>query len=225
MATKPRALKKRIILKIVLIVALAILVWVLYDLYAPRTAHLREFDADEVARLETAMWRSYYEKRRVRLFFELGELLRSQYNMPLFRSNRVAYYGAKAAFVFKRGKQRADYEKALPDLVKFYQSILQMSDTPFDVNRAAQLELEWWIIHREREKQAPGNLEKALAELQSAIYGIPVDRLLEHGRKRAEAMTIRDTKAESGGVTEDDWRRIDTLLHESWHSLARAVKQ
>jgi hypothetical protein len=199
--------------------------WVVYDLYAPRTAHLRQFDADEVARLETAMWRSYYDKRPVRLYLELGELLRSQYNMPLFRSNLVAFYATKAAFVFKRGKQRSDYEKALPDLVKFYQSILQISDTPFDVNRVAQLELEWWIIHRERAKQEPGNLEKSLADLQSAIYGVPVDRLLEHGRKRAEAMTIRDTKAESGGVSEDDWRRIDVLLHESWHSLLEAVKQ
>jgi hypothetical protein len=199
--------------------------WVVYDLYAPRTAHLRQFDADEVARLETAMWRSYYDKRPVRLYLELGELLRSQYHMPLFRSNLVAFYATKAAFVFKRGKQRSDYEKALPDLVKFYQSILQISDTPFDVNRVAQLGLEWWIIHRERAKQEPGNLEKSLADLQSAIYGVPVDRLLEHGRKRAEAMTIRDTKAESGGVSEDDWRGIDVLLHESWHSLLEAVKQ
>jgi hypothetical protein len=225
MTTKPPGSKKRTILKIGLVIGLALLAWVLYDLYAPRTAQLREFDADEVARLETAMWRSYYERKRVRLFFELGELLRSQYNMPLVRSNRVAYYGAKAAFVFKRGKQRSDYDKALPDLVKFYQSIRQISDTAFDVNRAAQLELEWWIIHRERTKHSPGDLEKALAELQSAIYGLPVDRLLEHGRKRAEAMTIRDTKAESGGVTEDDWRRIDLLLHESWQSLAHAVKK
>ena len=224
MTAKPAGSRKRTIIKIALIVALAIVAWVLYDLYAPRTAHLREFDPDEVARLETSMWRSYYEKRRVRLFFELGELLRTQYNMPLVRSNVVAYYAAKAAFVFKRGKQRSDYEKALPDIVNFYQSIRRMSDTPFDVNRAARLELEWWIIHRERAKHAPGDLEKALAELQSEIYGLSVDRFLEHGRKRAEAMTIRDTKAETGGVTEGDWTKIDSLLHESWHSLTRAIR-
>jgi len=71
-----------------------------------------EFDADEVARLETAMWRSYYEKQRLRLFNQLSELLRTQYHMPLIRSNQVAYYAANAAFVFKDGKERADYEKA-----------------------------------------------------------------------------------------------------------------
>ncbi len=220
-AAKPRL---RLFLKLVAVLLVAIIAWALYDLYAPRTAHLREFNPDEVARLETAMWRSYYERQRVRLFNQLSELLRTQYNMPLIRSNRVAYYAANAAFVFQKGKQRSDYEKALPDLVKFYESIRQTSDLPFDVNRAARLELEWWIIHRDRAKHKSGELDRALADLQAEIYHAPVDRLMEHGRLRAEAMTIRDRKAETGGVAEQDWARIDDLLHSSWRSLAAAVK-
>ena len=216
--------RKRLFLKIVGVAAVLIGAWTAYDLYAPRTAHLREFDANEVARLETAMWRSYYEKERLRLFTELGEMLRTQYNMPFIRSNLVAYYAANAAFVFKRGKQRSDYEKALPDLVKFYQAIRKVSDSPFDVERAARLELEWWIIHRQRADHAPEDLSRALAELQAEIYRMPVERFAEHGRLRAEAMTIRDTKAEQGGVTEQDWSRIDELLRQSWQSLYRAVR-
>ena len=223
MGAKKRSRKKRVLLTCILVL-FAISGWVLYDLYAPRTAHLREFDADEVARLETAMWRSYYEKEQVRLFKQLSELLRTQYDMPLIRSNQVAYYAANAAFVFKEGRQRADYEEALPDLVKFYQSLRNISDIPFDINRAARLELEWWIIHRERAKHPPGDLAHALAELQAEIYRIPIERLQEHGRLRAEAMTIRDTKADTGGVTEADWAKIDELLHQSWRSLAVAVK-
>ena len=170
------------------------------------------------------MWRSYYEKQRVKLFNQLSELLRTQYHMPLVRSNQVAYYAANAAFTFKKGSGRADYEKALPDLVKFYSAIRKMSDIPFDVDRVARLELEWWIIHRERARHPAGDLEKALAELQAEIYRVPVDRLMEHGRLRAEAMVIRDTKAERGGVTEEDWARINELLKQSWDSLAKAVK-
>lgn len=223
MGAKKKSRKKRVLL-ICALVLLAISGWVLYDLYAPHTAHLREFDADEVARLETAMWRSYYEKERVQLFTQLSELLRTQYDMPLVRSNQVAYYAANAAFVFQKGRQRSDYEEALPDLVKFYQSLRNMSDIPFDVDRAAHLELEWWIIHRERARHPPGDLAHALAELQAEIYRIPIERLQEHGRLRAEAMTIRDTKADAGGVTEADWAKIDELLHQSWRSLAAAVK-
>ena len=215
---------RRIAVRTVAVVLALVICWALYDLYFPHSAHLREFDPDEVARLETAMWRSYYERRQVRLFNQLSELLRTQYNMPLVRSNSTAYYAANAAFVFKQGKGRADYEKALPDLVKFYSAIRKMSDIPFDVDRVAHLELEWWIIHRERAQHPPGDLEKALAELQAEIYRVPVERLMEHGRLRAEAMTIRDTKAENGGVTEADWARINELLQQSWRSLAKAVK-
>jgi hypothetical protein len=222
---KSKTSRKKLLLKIAGVVIIALGAWVVYDLYAPRTAHLRQFDANEVARLETAMWRSYYEKRRLSLFDQLSELLRTQYNMPLLRSNLVGYYAANAAFVFKKGKQRADYEKALPDLVKFYDAVCKISDVPFDANRAAGLELEWWIIHRERAKHQPDDLPRALAELQAELYSLPAERLMEHGRLRAEAMTIRDTKAEAGGVTDADWARIDELLHQSWRSLSAAVNR
>jgi hypothetical protein len=224
MEAKQGASRKKTFLKVFGVSIVFVLGWVLYDLYAPRTAHLREFDADEIARLETAMWRSYYEKQRLSLFMQLSELLRAQYNMPRVRSNQVAYYAANAAFVFKKGKQRSDYEKAQPDLVRFYGALRKTSDIDFDVDRAARLELKWWIIHRERAQHPPGDLEKSLVDLQAELYRVPADRLMEHARLRAEAMTIRDNKAEAGGITEADWAKIDELLHKSWHSLAAAVK-
>src|ERR1041384_6586515 len=109
---------KKIIFRVVLLIAVILVAGVLYDLYFPRTAKMREFDADEVARLETAMWRSYYDKKQIQLFNQLSELLRTQYHMPLVRSNQVAYYAASAAFTFKDGKTEKDFDKALPDLVK-----------------------------------------------------------------------------------------------------------
>jgi len=214
----------RIILRVVAVIVILLICGIAYDLFYPRQTKLREFDPDEVARLETAMWRSYYEKQRVRLFNEATELLRTQYHLTPVKSNLVAYYAANAAFVFKGGKQRSDYEKALPDLVKFYSSLHSMSDIDFDVTKVANLELEWWIVHRERARHPPGDLDKALAELQAAIYNTPVERMMEHGRLRAEAMTIRDTRAEQGGVTETDWARINELLRQSWRSLAAAVR-
>jgi hypothetical protein len=215
--------RKRLLLKIFSVTVLLIGAWVAYDLFSPRTTQLRQFDADEVARLETAMWRSYYDRERLKLFAQLAELLRKQYKMPFVRSNLVAYYAAKAAVVFQRGRQRADYEQALPDLLKFYHSIRRMSDLPFDPNKAAKLELEWWIIHRQRAQHQPGDLQRALADLQAEIYGLSADRFMEHARLRAEAMTIRDTRAEHGGVTEADWAQIDRLLHESWRDLHRVI--
>jgi hypothetical protein len=197
--------------------------WVLLDLYGPRQARIRNFDANEVARQDTAMWRSYYGRQRFLLFRQLSALLRTQYNLPFLRSNLVAFHAARAAFVFKDGHSRADYEKALPDLRSFYAEIRKVSDVPFDAERAAQLELEWWIIHRQRESQQEGDLARALADLSAEIYQVPAERLMEHARLRAEAMKMRDNQAEAGGVREADWQKIDELLHASWKSLKAAV--
>jgi hypothetical protein len=221
--TKPKRKRSRIT-KVLLIVVILAAAYIAFDLFAPRESKMRDFNPDEVARLETAMWRSYYAKQQVKLYNEMTELLRSQYNLPFVRSNTVAYQAARAAFVFKDGRNRADYEKALPYLVSFYTSIRKVSDIPFDIDRAARLELEWWIVHRERNQHAPRDLDRALADLAAELYRVPVERVTEHARLRAEAMTIRDTRAEAGQVSERDWARIDELLHESWRSLKEAVR-
>jgi hypothetical protein len=219
---------RKILLRILLgFLVLGVLLtgWILLDIYTPHKVDIRDFDADEVARLDTAMWRSYYTRERLQMYRELTELLAKQYKLRFWRRQLVAYYAASAAFVFKDGKSRADYEKALPDLEKFYGEIRDISTTDFDAKRAAQLELEWWIIHRERKKYQEGDLAKALADTAAEIYKMPPENFMEHGRLRAEAMEIRDTKAEAGGVTEEDWKRIDELLHQSWRSLHSVINK
>jgi hypothetical protein len=75
------------------------------------------------------------------------------------------------------------------------------------------LELEWWILHRERSPE----LARGLAELQAAIYQLPAERFAEHARLRAEAMILRDDKGSA--ITEADWTRIGAMLDQSWKSL------
>jgi hypothetical protein len=144
--------------------------WAAADLFSRRAQSLRDFNPSEVARLDTTMWRSYYAKQHLPLYFQLTELLRKEYHLPWLRSQWVAYQAAKAAFVFKEGRSRNDYEKALPHLRDFYSAISAISDDPFDMNRAAELELEWWIVHREREKHSPEDLPRLLAQTAAVMY-------------------------------------------------------
>jgi len=214
---------KRKILVPVIIAAAGTAAWLAADLWKPVSTDLRNFHPEVVARLDTDMWRSYYDKERLKLFNQLAFLLRQQYRMPLARSYVVGFHAAKAAFVFKDGTSRAEYERALPDLVEYYNAIRRVSRTAFDVDRAARLELEWWIVHRQRHEHQPGDLDRALAELSAEVYQMPSARFAEHARLRAEAMTIRDDQAEQGRLSEADWDRIHDLLRRSWMSLWHAV--
>ena len=205
--------------------AAALIIWMTHDL-TDRTPHdLRAFDGHEVGRLETGMWRSYYGHQRLRMFSELVELLRTQYRLPFWRSTVCGYHAARAAVVFQRGHGRPEYEQALPELVRFYEMIRASSMEAFDVKRVARLELEWWIVHRERAHHTEDELAGALASLQAEIYHEPSSRFAEHGHARAQAMLIRDARAEAGGLSDADWSRIQVLLDRSWMSLESAVSK
>jgi hypothetical protein len=144
------------------------------ELARPRRVDIRVFDPDEVARLETAMWRSYYDRRRLPLFGQLVALLQGQFHLQ--------------------------------------------------PRRAAWLELEWWIVHREVDDHPPGDLEAALAALAAELYQVPAERLWAHASRRAEAMAIRDhTSRREVGVLEDDWDRIEAVLWVAWKALADEV--
>ena len=199
--------------------------WAAAELARPRRANIRTVDPDEVARLETAMWRSYYDRRRLPLFGQLVALLQGQFHLQPLRAVALAGLAARAAAVFQVGASHPDYRRALPYLERYYNGIRAVSEVPFDPARAARLELAWWIVHREVEDHPPGALEAALADLAAELYRLPAERLWTHASRRAEAMAIRDrTSRRAVGVLEDDWDRIEAVLWVAWKALADEVR-
>ena len=188
--------------RVVLVILAAAVILVgaepLRERFSERPSDLRAFDAAMPVR-------------------QMITLLRIQYGMRPVEAVTNAYRAAHAAFVFKAGRSRADYEKALPDLEAYYRDIAALSARPFDADRAAKLELEWWIVHRENRAELPN----ALAALQAEIYAVPASRFAEHARLRAEAMDLRDGKG--AAITEADWQRIGEMLAASWNSLHAAL--
>ncbi|MDP4264051.1 MAG: hypothetical protein Q8941_16105 [Bacteroidota bacterium] len=197
--------------------------WIVIDLYYPFKRDISKIDARETARMEGAMWRSYYEKKKLKLFFQSAELIREEFHFPFWRSNRAAYYAAKAAFVFKDGHNRSDYDKALPYLKKYYGLVNDISITPFSSDSAAMTELEWWIIRRERDMHPPAEWENWLAATASVMYHLPADSFREYAKLRVEAMLLRDEKGDS--ITETDWHKINDILAEAWQSFATGLQQ
>ncbi|HTQ66387.1 MAG TPA: hypothetical protein VMI12_16455, partial [Puia sp.] len=125
----------------VLIIIFLLALWIVIDLLYPYKTDIKKFGHSDVGRLDGAMWRSYYEKKKLKLFFQSSKLMRKQFDVPFWRSQLMAYHAAKAAFILKDGQNRVDYDKALPDLVKYYSEIRNISKESFDVDSAAQLEL------------------------------------------------------------------------------------
>ena len=204
-----------------LIFLLGLVSWITLDLTIPRHTSMRRFDSAEVARLDADMWRSYYERRPLRLFSQLAELMRSQYRAPYWRSWLLAYQAGRAAFVFKDGKNRNDYAKALPYLERFYDGINDLADKPFSVQTVARQELEWWIIRREKDRFQPQDWERILADEAAEFYHLPADRFREHAQLRVRAMMYRDQRNQE--ISEADWQYIQDLLNHSWQALHKAV--
>jgi len=219
---RPRPFLRRALPWLIGLVALG--AWIAFDLKGPAHGDLRAFDPEPVARLDTQMWRAYYERKPIPLALDLAALLRQQFHLPTLRSYRVSYTASRAAFTFKRGSGRADYLRALPDLREYYGAIRQVSTTPFDVPRAAELELAWWILHRERGPRDPEGLARSLAEAAGVLYEVPAESLMTYGRLRGEAMTLRDQRATGGGMRESDWIRVRSLLDQAWRSLWQTVQ-
>jgi hypothetical protein len=118
-------------IKFLYVLLLLFLGWVVADLWYPRQRDLRQFDFTAVAQLDAEMWRSYYEKKPLKLFWQTAKLMRKQVKAPFWRSFVIAYHAAKGAFIFKDGKNRIDYNKALADLEDFYGAINALSNKPF----------------------------------------------------------------------------------------------
>lgn len=203
--------------------SLALLVWIAVNVFVPRRHSIRQFDPAEVARLETAMWRSYYDKNPALLFWQLAGGLRQQFHAPFWRSFGLAFQATRAAFTFKQGQSRTDYERAIPTLTNYYQSIQDLTVEQFEVPKVAALELEWWIVHRERNRYSYQNLADALAQTSAALYRQPAPAFRTYAQLRANAMRLCD-EAGQRGATEADWQQIEQELERAWGNLHQVVK-
>jgi hypothetical protein len=187
----------------------------------PRHADLRGFEPTELARLETAMWRDYYDKRYVALFGHLYEVSRTQFGFAPLDSFRIALAAAQAARTFQPTKSREAANTALAPLETYYRLLASAVPGGFDVAEAARFELDWWQARREA--AGPEQYAVTVARVSAIVYGRPADdpSLLTAGIGRADAMGYRDELGE--GMTDADWSEIECRLRRAYWSLKAAV--
>ena len=185
-----------------------------------------DFDPDELARLETRMWKAYYRFQPARLFGLLVLALREQAHVGWPRALAAAVLLTKAAAGFARST--GDYERFAPDIARGYR-LLRLPEN-VDVDAVARHELRWWVVRREIGLAAGTAAGESITALYATIYGVPRERMAEAGRLRGIAAEVRDRGATADpdgpkGPGRAYWPEVARLLRDSYRSLKRALEE
>jgi hypothetical protein len=185
----------------------------------PRRADLTSFDPQAMARLETSMWRHYYEQRYAALFLDLYQMARSEQGFSPLDSLRIAVAAARAAKAFQPSRSRSEAEAAIPYLVGYFRLLASAAPVPIEIGEAARTELAWWQARREA--VTPEQYGAIIARVTTLIYGVDGDTVRRAGLMRARAMAYRD--ARNGVMTEADWSAIEDQLRLAYGLLQKAL--
>jgi hypothetical protein len=183
---------------------------------------MRSFDPRAVGRLECRAWETYYQRRWVPFLAASVGLVRSAFRMSWPRTLVGAWLVLRANMVW------APYPDNNPDkaralMRRFYSLLREPGLNPF---RAAELEVEWWRVHREhqREEGSGDALVRALQDLYAYSYSVSPEDIRLAAALRAEAMDVSDAWVEAGNRPEDPMLAEErALLVRSYAALLAAV--
>ena len=201
---------------------LAVLVLAAAYVCVPRRADLSKFDPNATARLETSMWRHYYEKRYLPLFGDLYDVARCEYGFSPLESVQLAVAAARAAKSFQPSTSRAEAEAALPALVSYFGVLSEAVPARIEVQDAARTELAWWQARREA--VSPEQYGLIIARVATLVYGVDGEDMRRSGVVGAGHGLSRRARRKH-----DRGRLVGHQISSSWHtacskSAAAAVR-
>ncbi|TCO38974.1 hypothetical protein EV646_11916 [Kribbella antiqua] len=184
----------------------------------------RSFDPVVVGNRETDAWAAYYRHEwRSFLVASVG-MVGAAFGMPPHRTLAGAWY------VLRANQLWAPYPDNQPDAAREYmRRFYQLVALDLDAAQAAALEVEWWRIHREHqhdESVTTEQLEAALVELYSFVYGAEPDDVRPAARKRVEAMDLSDRWVRARSHRDDPLLAAERrALVASYAALRAAVER
>lgn len=160
-----------------------------------RQTGMRAFDPRAVGRRECGAWVAYYRRQWARfLVFAVG-MVRSGFGMPWPRTVRGAWLVLRANQLWAPATGN-DPDGARRCMRRFYELVAQTHGESFDTTEAARLEVEWWRVHRESQRNLPETadpeLTETLAALYAHVYRVPAESVRAAATERALAMAISD---------------------------------
>jgi len=206
---------RRLLLSVFLgMLILSASIWIQYVLARP---DMTGFSPQEMGRLESAMWRSYYEGHWFRLGTQTMAVACGQYGFSWWDGVRSSFHAARSALFFRKNTEDP---RCLPELEQYYAIIRNATGRDYDVRTAAALELKWWKDRRSG--VAPRDYAKTIAQSAALVYRVTEEEILAAATMRAEAMAYRDARR-NGKMTESDWQEVATQLTLGYSAFHKAV--
>lgn len=181
---------------------------------------MRSFDPRAVGRYECRAWETYYRRKWGAFLVASVAMVRAAFEMSWPRTIAGAW------LVLRANQMWAPYPDNDPDAARrlmtlFYRLLRKASGAAFEPVRAAELEVEWWRVHRDGDAQG---LIAALRDLYAYTYGVDPSAVLESATLRAEAMEVSDRWVEAGADPADPQLATErALLVRSYAALLSAV--
>ena len=187
---------------------------------------MRDFDPRKVAHLEKEAWVAYYQKRWFRLLQIIIDLVQTTFGLSFPQALWAGYLNTRAQLAFAPFPNN-DVPKAEEYMSRFYAYIKGIHHAKFDVSETARREVNWWVVHRKLFGQTENEeLVEAVADLYSAAYAVPREKVYEAARYRAQAMIYSDAWVKSERASDSPLlEQEEDALYQSYTALSAAVKQ
>jgi hypothetical protein len=173
--------------------------------------------------VSNSAWACYYYRQWPQLFDSMLRMTRSGFGLSLPQGVYASYINTQAQIAWARQGAQGGQAEAL--MRQFYEYVREPTGGRYDSAKAAQLEVNWWAVHRNR-NQYPDHsaLAQALADTYAEVYQMPAERLLPAGEARAAAMDLSDQWIREGKDPNSPLlEQIATLLVQSYRSLSEAI--
>ena len=151
--------------------------------------------------LECDAWVAYYRRQWLRFLRAAVALTRHTFGLPWPSTVWGAWLVLRANKLWAPFPDN-DPEGARRAMQRFYRLVARHHGEGFDPTRAAELEVEWWRVHREHQHGDSTDdrrpLVEALAALYSYVYAVQERDVQVAAEQRALAMDYSDRWVEDG---------------------------
>ena len=181
------------------------------------------FDPDQLAYLEVAGLRAYYDHKWLKMLRLVVQLMHEQFSLSWPRAVQAAYYVTRASVAWEPVDNKPEVTRLY--IRKFYSHAARYgSSSSYDPRKVAEIEFKYWELHRQRGIHPDSDVApyvQCLANLHSALFGLPEDAVQESAVNRAHGTDAIDrVTGKRSKDMEADWREAEKYLRLAYSSIA-----